>query len=53
MVGVLHTVSGMWQLEDRVLLEVAKDFFRELKDGEGWLMGRERRRLCMLVYRAA
>ena len=51
MVGVLHTVSGMWQLEDRVLLEVAKDFFRELKDGEGWLMGRERRRLCMLVYR--
>jgi CHAT domain-containing protein len=39
MVGVLHTVSGMWQLEDRVSLEVVKEFFRELKDGEGWLMG--------------
>ncbi|KAE9378287.1 hypothetical protein N431DRAFT_328263 [Stipitochalara longipes BDJ] len=39
MVGVPHTISGMWQLEDKVSLEVAKEFFREVKNGDGSIGG--------------
>jgi hypothetical protein len=39
MAGVPHTVSGMWQLEDKASLEVAKEFFKEVRDEEGMVDG--------------